>query len=85
MSIAQCRACHKTFSSTSSFDMHRVGSYGNPIYDDNKRVTAYTKHDRRCRTEQEMLDKEMVKNSRGYWTTGAFDASIFAKKEGKAQ
>lgn len=79
MAIAECRACGKVFSSTSAFDMHRTGSYGKPTYDKGKLI-GYAKHERRCCTEQEMSDKGMVKNKRGYWTTGEFDASAFAKK-----
>jgi hypothetical protein len=32
-------------------------------------------------SEREMLDRKMVKNERGIWITGEFDASAFAKKE----
>lgn len=81
MAIAPCRACGKVFSSTSAFDMHRTGSYGRAVYDNDKKVTRYIKGDRRCCTEQEITDKGMIKNKRGYWTTGVFDASAFAKPD----
>lgn len=80
MAIAPCRACGRVFTSTSAFDMHRTGSYGHPIYGANKKVIGYTKHERRCKDEQEMREGGMIKNKRGYWTTGEFDASAFAKK-----
>lgn len=80
MAIAPCRACGKVFTSTSAFDMHRTGSYGHPIYGANKKVIGYTKHERRCKDEQEMLVGGMIQNKRGYWTTGEFDAAAFAKK-----
>jgi hypothetical protein len=62
--------------------MHRTGSYGDPIYDaKGKVVIGYAKSERRCLTEAEMLAKKMVKNGKGIWTTGEFDASVFGKKE----
>jgi hypothetical protein len=85
MAIAPCRACGKVFSSTSAFDRHRTGSYGKPIYGANRKVIRYTKHERRCKDEQEMLEAGMIQNKRGYWTTGEFDASAFAKKESEAE
>jgi hypothetical protein len=84
MARAECRACGKFFSSVSAFDMHRTGSYGNPIYGNNKRVIGYTESQRRCMTEQEMLDKKMIKNDKGIWTTGTFDASVFEKQESES-
>ena len=81
MARAECRACGKIFSSTGAFDMHRTGSYGHAIYDERKQVIGYTKHERRCCTEQEMLDKQMIKNDKDIWTKGTFDASVFEKKE----
>lgn len=82
MARAECRACGKIFSSTYAFDKHRTGSYGKPIREKN-RIIGYTKHKRRCCTEQEMLDKQMIKNDKGVWTTGEFDASIFVKQGGE--
>jgi hypothetical protein len=81
MARAECRACGKIFSSTGAFDMHRTGSYGHPICNEKNKIIGYTKHERRCCTEQEMLDKKMVCNSHGIWTTGIFDASVFEKPE----
>lgn len=82
MARSNCSGCSETFSSESSFNMHRVGSYGDAIYDEKgKVVVRHTKHDRRCLSESDMLSKGMVKNERGIWTTGEFDASVFSKKE----
>jgi hypothetical protein len=62
--------------------MHRVGSHGEPTYDEKgKKVLGYTKSERRCLTESEMLAKKMAKNEKGIWITGEFDASVFGKKE----
>ncbi|OLD63402.1 MAG: hypothetical protein AUF65_02380 [Chloroflexi bacterium 13_1_20CM_50_12] len=82
MARSQCTACSETFSSESGFNMHRTGSYGDPIYDPKgKVVIGYAKSERRCLTEDEMLQKKMIKNDKGIWTTGEFDASVFSKKE----
>lgn len=81
MAISGCRECNETFWSISAFDMHRTGSYGEAIYDATKHIVGYTKHQRRCLTEQEMVNNGMLKNSRGIWTTGEFDASVFAKND----
>ena len=61
--------------------MHRIGGYGDAIYDGRK-VIGHTKPDRRCLSILEMQNLGMVKNKFGVWTTGTFDASVFEKKEG---
>ncbi len=52
----ECRACGLLFKSTAAFDKHRTGSY---------RV----KGERRCLDVQEMEDKGMAVNARGFWIT----------------
>jgi hypothetical protein len=77
-----CGACNRVFASLGSFDMHRVGSYGEPIYNEKGRIVGYTPCERRCLTEIEMRTNGMIKNERGHWTTGVvFDTSRFANKE----
>ena len=50
-------------------------------------IIGYTKHSRRCLTEEEMLDLKMCKvkskDGKDIWITGEFDASVFKKKEEK--
>jgi hypothetical protein len=48
----QCPSCGLLFTSTSSFDKHRTGSYGSG---------------RRCRTTDELHVIGFEPNSRGYW------------------
>jgi hypothetical protein len=60
--------------------MHRVGSYGNVVYE-GKNVIGHAKHTRYCLSQEEMKKKGMIKNERGIWKTGEFDASVFKKKE----
>jgi hypothetical protein len=64
--------------------MHRVGSYGDPIYDAKGRVVVgYAKSARRCLSKAEMCAKNMAENEKGIWTTGAFDPNLvgtFAKR-----
>jgi hypothetical protein len=50
----QCRSCEKYFNSTHAFEKHRIGEHG---------------VDRRCRTTDEMLEKKMAVNSRGFWVS----------------
>jgi hypothetical protein len=54
-------SCHGFFNSDSAFDKHRIGDFG---------------VDRRCMTEQEMLQAGMVLNKDGFWTTGVFAREI---------
>ena len=67
MARSECAACRYVFSSLSSFDKHRTGSLSDKT--------------RRCMTEEEMIKAEMVKNGKGIWATGEFDASVFGKKD----
>jgi hypothetical protein len=69
-----CAACSATFTCVSAFDMHRVGSFGEPIYavsrsGKSRRVIGHTPHARRCLTESEMLAKGMARNDKGWWMT----------------
>lgn len=50
----QCQGCKEFFNSTAAFDKHRTGEFG---------------VSRRCRSEQEMKDKGMARNSSGFWIT----------------
>jgi len=81
MARAECTSCLELFTGETAFNMHRTGSYGEPIYDRKKQLKGYTKHTRRCLTVDEMVAKKMVKNDKGIWTTGEFDASVFGKSE----
>jgi hypothetical protein len=59
-----CGACRELFKSTAGFDRHRTGSHG---------------VNRRCRTPDEMTERGMSLNAKGYWITacrptGAFPA-----------
>ena len=77
MAKCLCRGCNEIFSSASSFDKHRTGSYGEPIYKKSstgksETVISYTKSERRCMTTEEMLAIGMMRNQRGWWITSAF-------------
>ncbi len=83
----ECRACGLLFSSDSSFRKHRTGSYGNPIYKGRDTI-GYTKHERRCLTEEEMIDLKMCKtkskDGKDIWITERFEGNAFWQKEEKA-
>ena len=80
MARSQCASCSEVFFSISGFNMHRVGGYGDAVYD-GKKVIGHTKSDRRCLASVEMQSLGMVKTDKDIWTTGEFDGSIFRKKE----
>ena len=62
MPKSRCRGCHQMFTSLSAFDLHRTGKY------EHKK--------RRCLTGQEMLEKGMVQNAKGWWMRSAFDGKL---------
>lgn len=63
-SRCQCAGCEQFFNSLASFDKHRIGSFG---------------QDRRCRTENEMLEAGMDKNTAGYWVTSRREGGFWGK------
>jgi hypothetical protein len=63
-----CRACNQTFVSVEAFDFHRVGNYGEAIYEGNShRVIGYTPRQRRCLVVEEMVALGMTQNVKGWW------------------
>lgn len=48
----QCQGCKAYFNSTYAFDKHRTGEFG---------------IDRRCLSDNEMLNKGMALNDSGFW------------------
>lgn len=63
-----CRACDQTFVSVAAFDFHRVGSYGEVIYEGHShRVIGNTPHQRRCLSVEEMVALGMMQNAKGWW------------------
>lgn len=66
----QCQSCKTYFNSTKAFDKHRVGDFG---------------VNRRCRTEDEMLAKKMVKNKDGFWVTALKDGNVLSRLPDRAK
>ncbi len=68
----QCSGCDEKFAKRTTFDTHRVGPWGDPIYKSptNKTLIGYTKPERRCLSLQEMTEKGMKKNEKGLWLSG---------------
>ena len=58
----KCPGCGKYFKSTHAFDKHRTGEHKN--------------NQRRCLTEDEMLEKGMVLNKNGWWVGSAMSDSV---------
>lgn len=83
MAISTCSGCGLVFNTTAAFDMHRVGSYGEAIYKGNGKnrdVAGYTKPQRRCLTEPEMLALGMKQNEKKLWTSGR-EVVFFAREK----
>ena len=80
---SECGSCGEIFNSVSSFDKHRIGSFGEAIYKKSKsrEIIGYTKHARRCLTPAEMIALGMSKNERGWWITSAYDAKAHSETE----
>jgi hypothetical protein len=67
-----CGGCGEIFASVATFDAHRVGSFGEPIYQTSRTgrsrsVVGHTPRSRRCLTCQEMHGLGMVQNEKGWW------------------
>ena len=62
----QCGGCNEYFNSQKAFEKHRTGKYG---------------VDRRCRTSEEMLEKNMAKNDAGFWVSALMDQDIREMKD----
>jgi len=78
-----CGACNQIFGGLSSFDMHRVGSFGEPIYKNGKSrdLVGYTKHSRRCLTPDEMVALSMRQNEKGWWVSREMPVGIWGKRQ----
>ena len=73
----KCGGCGEIFGSLGAFDMHRVGSYGGPIYKKSstgksEHVVGHTKSDRHCLTVIEIEALGMTKNAKGWWIANIF-------------
>ena len=67
-----CSGCGEIFASVAAFDAHRVGSFGEPIYQASRSgrsrsVVGHTPGSRRCLTCQEMYRVGMIRNEKGWW------------------
>jgi hypothetical protein len=68
-----CRACGITFGNLKSFDAHRAGSFGEPIYKSSRtgksrQVSGHTPSTRQCLTPAELQTLGMTLNGKGWWT-----------------
>jgi hypothetical protein len=62
-----CSGCRQDFTSTSLFDLHRIGSYGPGEYQGNP-ADWTPRLGRRCLDEEEMTVKGWTQDDRGRWT-----------------
>lgn len=72
-----CRGCDQVFASLGAFDMHRTGSYGEPVYTvsstgKSQQVRGYTKPTRSCLSVEAMQAAGMTQNARGWWLANTF-------------
>lgn len=61
----QCPTSGAYFNSSRAFDKHRVGAFS---------------VDRRCLTEQEMLDKGMARNAAGFWVGSTMPEGVVDRR-----
>jgi hypothetical protein len=78
-----CGGCNEIFGGLSSFDKHRVGSYGEPVYKNEKGrdLVRYAKHTRRCLTPEEMLALGMRRNEKGWWIEKEMPSGLWSKRQ----
>ena len=74
--ICECTACGRKFLTEKMFNKHRTGSFGEPVYGKSRVAKYYTKNQRRCMTEEEMLDAGLCHNNDGVWSTSIIDKEI---------
>ena len=72
MGMNLCRGCGLTFGTLQAFETHRVGSFGEPIYQvsrtgKSRQVVGYTPSTRRCLTLVELQAVGMTQDSKGWW------------------
>lgn len=84
--VSQCAACGLFFYSEASFNKHRTGSYGDPIYKGTD-VVGYEKSTRRCLSAVEMKEIGMAQNDKGLWVTVLFegDPSFWREKKERVE
>lgn len=86
MARSVCTACGKVFSSTGTFDAHRIGSYGGPIHQGGRKVIGFTPSARRCMTTEEILaaGKLSLEEQRGYWK-GAEENNYWQERKAREE
>jgi len=67
-----CSGCQEKFYSVAAHETHRVGSYGEPIYQQSPtgksaKITGYTPSERHCLTADEMRTLDMTQDDKGIW------------------
>jgi hypothetical protein len=72
MGMNLCRGCGLTFGTLKSFETHRTGSYGEPIFKassigKSRQVSGHTPPTRRCMTLSEIQALGMTQDSKGWW------------------
>ena len=86
MGMNLCRGCGLTFGNLKSFETHRIGSYGEPIYKASRtgktrQVIGYTPPTRRCKTLAEIRVAGMTQDSKGWWTLPKQPAGVAHEEE----
>lgn len=86
MGMNLCRGCGLTFGTLKSFDTHRTGSYGEPIYKPSstgksRQVIGHTPPTRRCLTLPEIQALGMTQDTKGWWTLPKQTASAAQEEE----
>lgn len=73
----ECPTCKELFNSSTAFDMHRTGEYERR----DPKGKLLSPSTRRCLSIEEMSEKGMLKNARGFWITRARDPKDFSQDD----
>jgi len=76
MSKSICSGCHGIFNSVGVFDKHRIGEY---------QKSDGTSSNRQCLTQEQMRDKGLLQNAKGWWIGSEYDASSHSNEGKEAQ
>ena len=81
-----CSGCQEKFYSVAAHVTHRVGNYGEPIWQQSAtgksaKNVGYARSERHCLTADEMRSLDMTQDDKGIWHNPAGDYDWSARRE----